>query len=158
MMKITELLDRNAISPDIKAETKEEALAELVELLVSAGHVKKADKSEILSRLNDREILGSTGIGKGVAIPHAKCSNLRKMTAAFGISKIGLDFRSLDGEPTYIFFLLLAPGETPGPHLKALARISRLLDDKFIRERLRLAGDSQKILHIIKEEEQKRTQ
>ena len=157
-MNITELLEKNVISSDLKAESKDAALAELVDLLVSAGAVKRTDKNEILSRLNDREILGSTGIGKGVAIPHAKCPKLKKMTAAFGISKTGLDFRSLDGESTYIFFLLLAPGETPGPHLKALAKISRLLDDRFVRERLRLAGNNQEILQIIKEEEQKRAQ
>jgi PTS system nitrogen regulatory IIA component len=157
-MNIIELLDKNLITADLKAENKEGVLSELVDLLVSAGAVKKSDKSDILSRLNDREILGSTGIGKGVAIPHAKCPKLKKMTAAFGISKNGLDFRSLDGEATHIFFILLAPGDTPGPHLKALARISRLLDDKFVRERLRLAGSGQEIFQIIKDEEQKRTQ
>ncbi len=157
-MKITDLLIKDTISADLKSLEKEEVLSELVELLVSSGSIKKAGKNEILEKLQERELLGSTGIGKGVAITHAKCSNMKKMVAAFGISKAGLDFKSLDGELTYIFFLLIAPGETPGPHLKALAKISRLLDDKFIRDRLRAAKSPQDIVRIITEEEQKKPQ
>ena len=157
-MKVVELLDPEAISVDIESQDKDGVLSELVDLLVLSGGIKKSDKNEILSRLKDREVLGSTGIGKGIGIPHAKCLNVKKMTAALAISKKGVDFRSLDGEPTYIFFLLIAPGETPGPHLKALAKISRLLDDKFVRDRLRSAKDKKEMLKIIKEEEQKRVQ
>ncbi|MBU1084654.1 MAG: PTS sugar transporter subunit IIA [Candidatus Omnitrophota bacterium] len=157
-MKIIELLDKEAVSVDIQSKDKDSVLSEIVGLLVSSGTVKKSDNEEILRRLKERESLGSTGIGKGVAIPHAKCPKVKKMTAAFGISKNGVDFKSLDGEPTYIFFLLVAPGETPGPHLKALARISRLLDDKFVRDRLRAAGNAKDLLKVIKEEEQKKTQ
>ncbi|MDD5634370.1 MAG: PTS sugar transporter subunit IIA, partial [Candidatus Omnitrophica bacterium] len=131
-------------------------LEELIDLLIGSGGVKKNDKKEMLKKLKEREMLGSTGIGKGVAIPHAKCPKVKEMVAAFGISKSGVDFKSLDGEPTFIFFLLIAPGETPGPHLKALARISRLLDDKFVRDRLKNGKNSQEILKIIKEEEQKK--
>ena len=154
-MKITDLLSQDAVSTDLKSKSKEELLSELAELLVVSGDVKKNEKGEILKRLKEREVLGSTGIGKGVAIPHAKCPKVKKMTAAFGISKPGVDFKSLDGEPTYIFFLLIAPGETPGPHLKALAKISRLLDDKFVRDRLRSASGAQEVYKIIKDEEQK---
>ncbi len=156
-MNILELLAKNAISVDLKSYKKKEALSELVDLLVSAGTIKKADKPEILNKLEEREVLGSTGIGKGVAIPHAKCPGIKKMVAAFGISKKGLDFKSLDGELSHIFFLLIAPGETPGPHLKALAKISRLLDDKFVRDRLRAAKNIQGILEIIRQEEQKKS-
>ncbi|MEA3489797.1 MAG: PTS sugar transporter subunit IIA [Candidatus Omnitrophota bacterium] len=155
---ISELLEKNAVSTDLKAQEKEEMLSELVDLLIISGTVGKADKDDILKRLLDREVLGSTGIGKGVAIPHAKCPKLKKMVAAFGVSKKGLDFKSLDGEATQIFFLLLAPGDTPGPHLKALAKISRLLDDKFVRERLRLAKSTTDVLRTIREEEQKKIQ
>ena len=156
-MNISELLAKNAVSVDLKSHEKKEILSELVDLLIPSGSVKETEKNNILKKLKEREMLGSTGIGKGVAIPHAKCPGVKKMTAAFGISKKGLDFKSLDGEPAYIFFLLIAPGETPGPHLKALARISRLLDDKFIRDRLRLAKDAQDILKIINEEERKKS-
>jgi fructose-specific phosphotransferase system IIA component len=155
-MNIYEVLDKDAISIDLKAEEKDEVLAELIGLLVSSGSVKKEDRAEILKKVKEREALGSTGIGKGIAIPHAKSAKLKKMGAAFGISKKGLDFRSLDGEATHIFFLLVDPGETPGPHLKALAKISRLLDDKFIRDKLRSASNAKDILKTIKEEELKK--
>ncbi|MFH1837527.1 MAG: PTS sugar transporter subunit IIA, partial [Candidatus Omnitrophota bacterium] len=121
-MKISELLGKDVVILDIAAKEKGDILAEMVDILVSAGEVKKTDKNEIVKKLKEREALGSTGIGKGVAIPHAKCPKIKKITAAFGISKNGVDFKSLDGEPTYIFFLLIAPGETPGPHLKVLAK------------------------------------
>lgn len=155
-MNITELLDKGAISTDIKSQDKAGAISELVELLAASGGIKSSEKSDIMKRLHERELLGSTGIGKGVAIPHAKCPKLKKMTAAFGLSKGGIDFKSLDGERTQIFFLLLAPGETPGPHLKALAKISRLLDDKFVRDRLKLAQNTQAVWKILKEEESKK--
>ncbi|MFC1480360.1 PTS sugar transporter subunit IIA [Candidatus Omnitrophota bacterium] len=155
-MNITELVNTKAVSVGLKAHGKEEALSELVDLIVSSGNAKKCDKDCILKKLQEREVLGSTGIGKGVAIPHAKCSEVKKMVAALGISKSGIDFKSLDGELTHIFFLLIAPGETPGPHLKALAKISRLLDDKFVRDRLRTSGSTQEVMRIIKEEEQKK--
>lgn len=154
-MKITELLSKKAIKVDLRAENKDEALSELVELLISSGTIKKAEKDKILQNIKDREKLGSTGIGKGVAIPHAKAQKVKEMIASFAISKKGVDFSSLDGEPTHLFFLLVAPGETPGPHLKALARISRLLDDKFIRDSLRAAANAEDVLKIFKREEAK---
>lgn len=155
-MNIHEILDKDAICIDLEAKGKDEVLAELIGLLVSSGCVKKDDKSEILKKVKERESLGSTGIGKGIAIPHAKSAKLKKMGAAFGISIKGVDFKSLDGELTHIFFLLVDPGETPGPHLKALAKISRLLDDKFIRDKLKGAATAKDIIRTIKEEEQKK--
>ena len=154
-MNIIDLLNKDAVSVNLNSENKKEVLAELVDLLVSSGSIKKAQKADIIKKLEEREALGSTGIGKNVAIPHAKCPSVKKMIAAFGVSKKGLDFKSLDGEETNIFFLLVASGETPGPHLKALAKISRLLDDKFIRDRLKSSKSSQEIIEIIKNEEQK---
>ncbi|MBD3426446.1 MAG: PTS sugar transporter subunit IIA [Candidatus Omnitrophica bacterium] len=155
-MNIIDLLSKDAISVDLQSTEKEEIISELVELLVSSGSIKKPDKDLVLKKLQEREMLGSTGIGKGVAIPHAKCAKVKKMVAALGISKEGTDFKSLDGEATHIFFLLIAPGETPGPHLKALAKISRLLDDKFVRDRLLSASSPQEILKIVKDEELKK--
>jgi len=154
-MNITDLLEVGAVTTNLKGREKPEVLAELVDLLETSGSIKKTGKTEILKKLEEREMLGSTGIGKGVAIPHAKCQKVKKMIASFGIAKKGLDFKSLDGEPTRIFFLLVAPGETPGPHLKALAKISRLLDDKFIRDRLLSVKNSQDVLRIIRDEERK---
>ncbi len=155
-MNIIDLLSEKAISVDIKSSKKDEVLSSLVDLLVASGGIKSGEKASIVEKLKEREALGSTGIGKGIGIPHAKSSKVKKLMAAFGVSKEGVDFKSLDGELTYIFFLLVAPGETPGPHLKALARISRLLDDKFVRERLKNAKNSKEVFKIIKEEEQKK--
>ena len=155
-MNIIELLSKDAVCIELNSDNKKDVLQELVDLLISSGSAKKANKKEMIKRLEERELLGSTGIGKGVAIPHAKCPNIKKMVAVFAISKKGVDFKSLDGDPTNIFFLLMAPGEMPGPHLKALARISRLLDDKFIRDRLKAAKSAQEVLKIIKEEDQKK--
>ena len=155
-MNVVDFVHKNAVSVDLENTDKDSVLAELVDLLILSGGVKKTEKSDVLKRLKEREMLGSTGIGKGVAIPHAKCPKIKKMVAAFGISKTGVDFRSLDGELTYLFLLLIAPGETPGPHLKALAKISRLLDDKFIRDRLLSAKSPSDVLKIIREEEKKK--
>ena len=157
-MKLVDVLHPDAVTVDLKSQGKEDIISELVDLFVKTGGVKKADKSKIVAKLNERETLGSTGIGKGIGIPHAKSKSVKKMAAAIGISKRGVDFKSLDGELTHIFFLLIAPGENPGPHLKCLAKISRLLDDKFIRDMLRSARTSQDVFKIVKTEEQKKTQ
>ncbi len=103
-----------------------------------------------------REALGSTAIGQGIAIPHAKSDCMTKLVAAFGLCKKGIDFDSLDGEPAYIFFLLLAPQDSAGPHLKALARISRLLKDKYFRDSLRASVDADSVIKIISQEDEKK--
>jgi PTS system nitrogen regulatory IIA component len=103
-----------------------------------------------------RESLGSTGIGQGIGIPHGKSDCVKKLIAAFGLSQKGIDFNSLDGEPTYIFFLLVAPQDSAGPHLKALARISRLLKDKYFREALRQCKSSKDIIKIISSEDERK--
>jgi PTS system nitrogen regulatory IIA component len=121
---------------------------------VKAGEIK--NKDDLIKILMARETLGSTGIGQGIGIPHGKSPNIKKLTAAFGLSKEGVDFESLDGEPTHIFFLLVAPEESAGPHLKALARISRLLKDKYLRDTLLKAQDDKDILKIIKNEDSKK--
>ncbi len=153
-MKIMDFLNPDAVSASIKSTTKKDAIGELVDILVKAGEVK--GKDELVRILMSRETLGSTGIGQGVGIPHGKSPNVKKLTAAFGLSKEGIDFESLDGELTHIFFLLVAPEESAGPHLKALARISRLLKDKYFRDTLLNAKDEKDIIKIIKSEDSKR--
>ena len=137
-MKILDFLDEKAISADLKSTDKESLIGELVGLLVSSRAVTNA--RDIVKILSERESLGSTGIGQGIAIPHGKSSKISKMVGAMGISKRGVDFEALDGEPVYVFFLLLAPSDSAGPHLKALARISRLLKDKYFRDSLKNAS------------------
>ena len=155
-MNIMSFLDDRAISVDLKAQQKEHVIQELTELLVKAGSLKEKDVGKLVQILLKRESLGSTGIGQGVAIPHGKSDVVSKLIAAFGISRVGVNFDSLDAEPVHIFFLLIAPEDSAGPHLKALARISRLLKDKHFRESLRVAKDEKTLLRIIHEEDARR--
>ena len=153
-MKIMDFLNKKAVSVNIKSTDKEGVIRELVDLLSNAAEIK--NKEDLIGAVLAREALGSTGIGQGIGIPHAKSQNVKELVAAFGLSKNGVDFDSLDGEPAYIFFLLLAPEESAGPHLKALARISRMLKDKYFRELLRKAKDENEVLRIIQEEDSKK--
>ena len=154
-MKIMDFLNKKAISADIKSTDKEDVVRELVDLLAKSG-VVKSKKEEIVKILMAREALGSTGIGQGVGIPHGKSPQIKSLVAAFGLSKKGVDFESLDGEAVYIFFLLLAPEDSAGPHLKALAKISRLLKDKYVREMLKNAQSEKEIIKIINNEDAKK--
>ncbi len=122
-------------------------------MLVNAGAIDKKHRKKILEVLMAREALGSTAIGQGIAIPHGKCDCIKKLVGCLGVSRQGIKFDSLDGEPAYIFFLLIAPVDSAGPHLKALARISRLLKDKYIRESLKTAQDDKSIVTIVQQED-----
>lgn len=152
-MKIGEILCNKAIITDLKATTKLEVIQEIVTAFVSAGAIDKKHKAKLIEILMTREALGSTAIGQGIAIPHGKCEYVSKLTAALAISKKGIDFDSLDGEPAYIFFLLIAPIDSAGPHLKALARISHLLKDRYLRENLKTAKDDKAVLKLIATED-----
>ncbi len=154
-MKITDFLRERAISVDVTSMDKEGVIRELVHLLVKANEIKPTDEEKIVPILLAREALGSTGIGQGVGIPHGKSNSVRELVSAFGLSRRGVNFDSLDGEAVHIFFLLIAPEDSAGPHLKALARISRLLKDRFFRESLKEAKDEKQVLKIIQQEDQK---
>ncbi|NOX97624.1 MAG: PTS sugar transporter subunit IIA [Nitrospirae bacterium] len=153
-MKIMDFLKEKAISAHLKSKEKEEVIRELIDLLETSGEIE--NKEKIVQALLDREKLGSTGIGEGVAIPHAKSDAVKEIVAAFGCSHQGVEFDSLDGEPAHIFFLLVAPTDSTGPHLRALARISRILKDKPFREALKKAETEEEILELIREEDSKR--
>jgi len=155
-MRIFDFLSKKAITVNLKSTSKEEAIKELVDLLVGAGEVDKKDRAKLIELLRARESLGSTAIGHNVGIPHAKSDCVKRLVAAFGLSQKGVEFDSLDGEPVYIFFLLVAPQDSAGPHLKALARISRLVKDKYFRDVLRKAKDEREIIRIIAHEDEKR--
>lgn len=155
-MQIMDFLSKKAITMDIKSTKKEDVVRELVESLISAGEIEKRHRNKLIDALMSRESLGSTAIGQGIAIPHAKSDCVQKLVAAFGLSKKGIDFDSLDGELAYIFFLLVAPQDSAGPHLKALARISRLLKDKYFRDTLRSCEDEKSILKVISQEDDKK--
>lgn len=153
-MKITEFLDKQGIKIGIQSTEKEDALKELVEVLAKVKDI--GDSKSILKALIERENLGSTGIGQGIAIPHGKTDKVSELVAVLGISQKGVNFEALDGELVYIFFLLVAPKETAGPHLKALAQISRLLRDSYFCELLRRCKTPDEVYDLIKREEDKK--
>ena len=153
-MRIIDFLNEKAVIANMKATNKEAAIRELVECLAKAEGIKP--KEELIKVLFNREALGSTGIGQGVAIPHGKTDSVKKLVAAFGVCHAGINFEALDGEPVYLFFLLVAPEDSAGPHLKGLARISRLLKDKYFRESLKALTEEKAILKLIREEDAKK--
>lgn len=150
-MQISELLNPEAIVADMQAKDKGRALIELTEILVAAEPSLKKD--EVLAVLQEREKLGSTGIGDGVAIPHGKLAGIPELKLAFGRSPAGVDFESMDGQPAHLFFLLIAPEESVSVHLKTLARISKLLKDSLVRRKLMDAPSQAEIYRIIVDEE-----
>ncbi|MDR1942430.1 MAG: PTS sugar transporter subunit IIA [Endomicrobium sp.] len=150
-MKIMDFLSPDAITVDLKSADKKSAIVELVEILKSVKKVKKTD--EIIDVILEREKLGSTGIGQGVAIPHGKTDALQEQIGVLGISRKGIEFNSLDGEPVHIVFLLVGPVEVAGQHLKALSRISRLFKDKFLRQAIRDASTKEEVIKIIQQED-----
>lgn len=149
-VNLLDFLPETATIVDLQSQTKKEVLKELVTILAEAHKIKKPES--ILNALVEREELGSTGIGQGIAIPHGKSDSVTQVVAALGISKKGIDFDALDGESVYLFFMLIAPSNASGIHLKVLAKISRLLKDKFFRQALREAKAPSDIIKLIKEE------
>jgi len=150
-MKIDGLLQPEDIIPSLAAETKEEALLELA-AKVAERH-PRLDRTDIFRVLQDREKLGSTGVGDGVAIPHGKLKRAGDLVLVFGRSKTGVNFDALDGHKVHIFFLLIAPEEAFGLHLKMLGRISRILKDPKVRKELLEAPDAAAIHGIIQEQD-----
>lgn len=138
-MRLTSIMSEALVLPDVRAEAKEPVLAEIVACLCKAH--PEVDPDRALRVLLDRERLGSTAVGHGFAIPHAKLPHLGKMVACFARSRRGVEFASLDGRPAHLFLALLAPEGAAGLHLKALARASRLFKNAEFRDRL-LAADS----------------
>lgn len=150
-MKISELLNPLAIVADLQARDKSRALAELTDALIACE--PSLDREEVIEVLQEREKLGSTGIGDGVAIPHGKLGGIPELMLVFGRSRSGVDFESMDGQPAHLFFLLVAPEESVGVHLKTLARISKLLKDVSVRRKLLDAPDQKAIYQVILDEE-----
>lgn len=152
-MKITDILVREGSILDLVATGKDDLLAELAGALASAEPA--LDRDALLTVLREREALQSTGIGEGVAIPHGKIDGLDRLVATFARSTAGVDFESIDGQPTHLFFLLVVPEQSGGQHLKALARISRFFRDASFREKLLAVRDLDEIFRAIEEEDAK---
>lgn len=152
-MKLKDILLREACIVDMKARTKKEALRELSGVL--AGSVKGLESAGLLEMLLEREKLGTTAMGDGIAIPHARIESLDRLLASFGRSRQGVDFESVDGKPTHLFFLLVAPGREGSAHLLTLARLSRLLSSPEFRSRLMDAESGDDLFRALEEEESK---
>lgn len=149
-MKISEILNPEAVLADLKGQNKPQILRELAARLADGRQLSVEDLTAVLS---ERERLGSTAIGDGIAIPHGKIRGVEQIVGTFGRKLEGVDFDSLDGNPTHLFFLLVAPEDSASLHLKALARVSRLFRDNSFREHLLTAPDAAEIYRLIVEED-----
>jgi nitrogen PTS system EIIA component len=147
-MKITEVLYKEAILVDLKANDKKGVLEELSKPI---SQIVGINQQELVRVLMDREQLGSTGIGGGIGIPHGKLKNLDNLILGFGLSRKGIDFDSMDKRPSHIFFLLVTPENSTGLHLKVLARISRLLKNDDFKEKLFQISDAEELLNEIEQ-------
>ena len=152
-MKIEEILSEELVLPDLNARSKVDVLVELATAI--ARRHPELDRERLVQALEDRERLNSTALGEGVAIPHGKLPGIKRVFAAFARSRQGVDFQSLDGEPTHLFFLLVAPEDSAGAHLKALARISRLFKQPALRKAILEADGAAAIYRLISEEDAK---
>jgi len=152
-VKITDILILDRVIADLTGKEKSEVLEEMANQL--ADRPAGPDPAQVLRVLQERERISTTAIGEGVAIPHGKLPTVEKISGLFARSLQGVDFASLDGEPTFLFFTLIAPQEAAADHLKALARISRLLKDPDLRQRLMAARNRQDLYDIIATEDQK---
>ncbi|MCA1959768.1 MAG: PTS sugar transporter subunit IIA [Desulfomonile sp.] len=148
-MRILDFLSIDTIIASLRSQSKEEVLAELVEPIARAN--SRLDRRVLLQTLIDRENLGSTGIGGGIAIPHGMYDHLDRLMASFGKSDDGVDFHSMDNKPAHLFFLLVAPKNNAGEHLKALARISRLFKDPILKRDLQQARTADDIYRLLEE-------
>jgi mannitol/fructose-specific phosphotransferase system IIA component (Ntr-type) len=148
-MRMSDFVVREAIIPDLTASSKEAVIRAMVDSLRAAGQFRGADVEDIIRAILKRELLGSTGIGRGVAIPHTKHSGVTKLVGTVAVAPTGVAFESLDGEPVFIFVLLISPQDKPGDHLRALENVSRCLrDDGFVRA-LRAARSREEIAALL---------
>ncbi|RKD32080.1 PTS sugar transporter subunit IIA [Thermohalobacter berrensis] len=146
-MKIIDLLTEDQICLDIKANDKEEVIKKMVDILDKNDRLH--DKEKVLEAVFEREKTFSTGIGNGIAIPHGKSSGVKKASIVFARSKKGIDFSSLDGEPAFMFFLIVVPDKANDTHLKVLSQLSRKLMHKELRESLMKAETPHEIIEIL---------
>lgn len=150
-MKLSDFVVREAILVDLQATSKEEAIREIVRSLRDVGQVAEADFEGVVRAILGREELGSTGIGQGVAVPHTRHPTVGRLVGTVALSRHGVDFAALDGDPVNIFFLLISPPNQPGDHLRALENISRhLKDEKFV-ESLRQARTRDAVVEQLQE-------
>jgi len=148
-MTLANLLSAEQIVPEMKAGGRWEAIGELVEILVSTGRIRPDDRDQVLESIKQREQTMSTGIGFGIAIPHASSDKVEEVVAAFGRSTKGIEFDSLDGEPVFFVVLFVVPKDQFQTHLRTLAAIAKFLNDKAVRDELGKAQDAAQILQVF---------
>lgn len=150
-MKFADFVSREAVRADLEADEKEVVIREMTQTLVDAGAISPDEYESIVKAILKREELGSTGIGRGVAVPHTKHPGVSRLVGTVAVSHEGVDFESLDGEKVHLFFLLISPPDRPGDHLRALENISRQLrDDTFCRF-LKQAKTPEEVLQLLDE-------
>ncbi len=145
-MKLSEILNKDSILSDMQSSDKSGIIKELAQAVASATQADAADIEQVLT---ERESLGSTGIGGGIAIPHGKLDSVGAVTVGFGLSRNGVEYNSLDSKPVHIFFLLLTPEHSTGGHLKVLAQISKLLKREEFKQGLKSAQSVDDIYETI---------
>lgn len=150
-MKFADFIATEAIQADLAADAKPGVIREMVQALCDAGRIAKDEVEDIIRKVMDREELGSTGIGRGIAVPHAKHAAVDRLIGAVAVSREGVDFDSLDGEKVYIVFLLISPKDRPGDHLRALENISRQLRNETFCRFLRQAKTANDIRLLLDE-------
>ncbi len=150
-MKIMSFLDTKSIILELKGKDKKSIIKELISELSKNKKIK--DEEEAVRSVIEREKLGSTGVGSGVAIPHGRTNAVEKLVGALGISSEGVDFDSLDGEPVHFIFLILSPLDATGDYLRAISRVSRFFKDRFFREALKNVSTIEEAVKIIKQED-----
>lgn len=150
-MRLTEILKPENIKVPLAAKTKTEAIAELVEVLAASGEAK--DPKKVLDAVLEREATRTTGIGNGLAIPHGKCNGVEHLVMAIGRPLAPIDFQAIDGRPVNLIWLLASPPDQTGPHIHALARISRLMTIDRFRQALTAAQTSQDLYNAIVQQE-----
>jgi PTS system fructose-specific IIA component/PTS system nitrogen regulatory IIA component len=150
-MKLSDFVVREAILTDLSVGSKEAAIRAMVESLGASGSIKAGEQESIIAAILKREELGSTGIGKGVAVPHTKHPSVDKLVATIALSREGVEFASLDGEDVHILFLLVSPPDRPGDHLRALENISRHLRNDNFCNFLKQASSAQAVVELLEE-------
>ncbi|MEX0794256.1 MAG: PTS sugar transporter subunit IIA [Pirellulaceae bacterium] len=150
-MKFADFIGANAIKPELESSDKESVIRELTSGLVAAGSIAEENVESIIKAIMKREELGSTGIGRGIAVPHTKHPSVDKLVGTVGVSREGVEFASLDGEPVHLFFLLVSPPDRPGDHLRALENISRQLRDDMFCKFLKQSKTNEDIAQLLEE-------
>ena len=152
MVKISSIMNEELVNLSLESETKERVIEEMANAILKKREI--LDRKKFLQAIMDRENLESTGIGRGIAIPHARTDAIDEMVVVFGRSRVGVDFSSLDGKPAQLFFLIVAPEKEKSAYINVLARLSRLLRKEDFRRNLEQAPTPEKVIELIEKNEE----